>query len=67
VEIFPVLDLSAPPDVAELGALCARFEVVVANTLVMWAAVRATHEQGIPAVWYIHESLVAHHLITQLS
>jgi len=64
VEIFPVLDLSAPPDLAELGALCARFHVVVANTLVMWAAVRAAHEQGIPAVWYIHESLVAHHLIT---
>jgi len=64
VEIFPVLDLSAPPDLAELGALCARFDVVVANTLVMWAAVRAAHEQGISAVWYIHESLVAHHLIT---
>ena len=59
-----MLDLSAPPDLAELGALCARFHVVVANTLVMWAAVRAAHEQGIPAVWYIHESLVAHHLIT---
>jgi glycosyltransferase involved in cell wall biosynthesis len=66
VEIFPVLDLSAPPDLAELGALCARFDVVVANTLVMWAAVRAAHEQGIPAVWYIHESLVAHHLAAQI-
>jgi len=65
VEIFPVLDLSAPPDLAELGALCARFDVVVANTLVMWAAVRAAHEQGIPTVWYIHESLVAHHLIAR--
>ena len=63
VGIFPVLDLSAPADLAELGALCAQFDVVVANTLVMWAAVRAAHEQGIPAVWYIHESLVAHHLI----
>jgi glycosyltransferase involved in cell wall biosynthesis len=64
VEIFPVIDLSAPADLAELGALCAPFDVVVANTLVMWAAVRAAHEQGIPTVWYIHESLVAHHLIT---
>ncbi len=63
VEIFPVLDLSAPPDLAELGALCARFDVVVANTLVMWAPVCAANEQGIPVVWYIHESLVAYHLI----
>jgi glycosyltransferase involved in cell wall biosynthesis len=63
VEIFRVIDLSAPPDLAELAALCARFDVVVANTLVMWAPVRAANEQGIPVIWYIHESLVAHHLI----
>ena len=63
VEIFPLLDLSAPPGLAELAALCARFDVVVANTLVMWAAVRAANEQGIPVIWYIHESLVAHHLM----
>lgn len=63
VEIFPVLDLSAPLDLAELGALCARFDVVVANTLVMWAPVHAAKEQDIPVIWYIHESLVAHHLI----
>lgn len=63
VEIFPVLDLSAPPDLVELGALCSRFDVVVANTLVMWAAVHCANERGIPVIWYIHESLVAHHLI----
>ncbi len=63
VEIFPMIDLSAPPNFTELGALCARFDVVIANTLVMWAAVRAANEQGIPVIWYIHESLVAHYLI----
>jgi glycosyltransferase involved in cell wall biosynthesis len=66
VLIFPVIDLSAAPNLAELGALCARFDVVVANTLVMWGAVRAANEQGIPVVWYIHESLVAHHLIAHI-
>jgi glycosyltransferase involved in cell wall biosynthesis len=66
VEVFPVLDLSAPADLAELGALCARFQVVVANTLVMWAPVHAANEQRIPVLWYIHESLVAHHLIAQI-
>ncbi len=63
VATFPVVDLSRPPDFAELRALCARFDVVVANTLVMWAAVRAANEQNIPVLWYIHESLVAQHLI----
>lgn len=66
VEIFPVIDLSAAPNLAELGALGARFDVVVANTLVMWAPVRAANEQGIPVIWYIHESLVAQHLIAHL-
>ncbi len=66
VEIFPILDLSLPPDWAALRTLCARFDVVVANTLVMWAPVQAAHEQGIPALWYIHESLVAEHLITHI-
>lgn len=67
VETFPVIDLSARPDMTELGGLCARFDVVVANTLVMWAPVRAANEQGIPVLWYIHESLVAQHLIAHIS
>jgi O-antigen biosynthesis protein len=66
VQVFQVIDLSAPPDLAELGALCARFDVVVANTLVMWAPIRLANQKGIPAIWYIHESLVAHHLITHI-
>ena len=65
VQTFPVLDLSRPPDFAELKALCARFDVVIANTLVMWSAVRAANEQGVPVLWYIHESLVAQQLIVQ--
>jgi len=63
VRIYPLIDLSRPPDFAELRALCAQFDVVVANTLVMWAAVHAATEQGVPVLWYIHESLVAQHLI----
>ncbi len=63
VPTFPIIDLSQPPDFAELQAVAAGFDVGVANTLVMWAAVRATNEQNIPVLWYIHESLVARHLI----
>ncbi|HEY1583851.1 MAG TPA: glycosyltransferase family 4 protein [Chthoniobacterales bacterium] len=66
VSTFPILDLSVPPAMEELRHLCARFDLVVANTLVMWAAVRAAHEAGVPAVWYIHESLVAEQLIAAI-
>lgn len=66
VPAFPVLNPSAPPDFAELRRLCAKFEVVIANTLVMWAAVRAAHEEGVPVIWYIHESLVAQALVAQV-
>ncbi|MBA3544736.1 MAG: glycosyltransferase family 4 protein [Chthoniobacterales bacterium] len=66
VPIFPIVNLAAPPDLAEMKRLCALFDTVVANTLVMWAAVRAANEQGVPVLWYIHESLVARHLIAHM-
>ncbi|MGI8430866.1 MAG: glycosyltransferase family 4 protein [Chthoniobacterales bacterium] len=65
LEIFPLLDLAVEPDLAALRSLCKKFDAVVANTLVMSAAVRAAHEAGIAAIWYIHESLVARQLMAQ--
>ncbi len=64
-KVFPVIDLSAPPKLDELRSLCRQCDVVVANTLVMWAAVRAAHAEGVPVIWYIHESQVAEHLLAQ--
>ncbi len=58
LEVFPILDWTVAPDLEALRALCVRFDLVIANTLVMWAAVRAAHEAGIPAIWYIHETLL---------
>ena len=66
IAVFPLLDLSAPPDFPALRQLCTRFEIIVANTLVMWAPVQAAHAAGVPSIWYIHESLVAHRLIEQI-
>jgi O-antigen biosynthesis protein len=66
VPTFPVLDLSVPPHFEELRTLCGRFDVVIANTLKTWAAVRAANEQGVTVIWYIHESLVARELIAQI-
>jgi glycosyltransferase involved in cell wall biosynthesis len=66
VETLPILNLSGEPDLAALRSLCAQFDVVIANTLVMWAAVRAAFEEGTPVIWYIHESLVAEQLIAQV-
>jgi glycosyltransferase involved in cell wall biosynthesis len=64
VEVFPIVDLSAPPDMSELRELCRRFDVVIANTLVMWSAVQASHQGDVPVIWFIHESQVARHLVT---
>ena len=39
------------------------FDVVVANTIASWPAIRAAHLEGKPALWYLHETLVAVRLI----
>ncbi len=62
-EVFPLVDLSAAPKTDELRTLSRQFDVVVANTLVMWAAVEAAHGEGVPVIWYIHESRVAEQLL----
>src|SRR5438045_484088 len=39
---------------------------MVANTIISWAAVRAAHAEEKPAIWYLHETLVAVRLIRQI-
>ncbi len=42
---------------------CQEFDVVVANTIASWPAIRAAHLESKPALWYLHETLVAVRLI----
>ena len=42
---------------------CREFDVIVANTIASWPAVRAAHLEGRPVLWYLHETLVAVRLI----
>jgi len=42
---------------------CREFDVVVANTIASWPAIRAAHLEGTPSLWYLHETLVAIRLI----
>jgi GT2 family glycosyltransferase/glycosyltransferase involved in cell wall biosynthesis len=51
----------------KLGALCADFETVVANTLASWPAIRAARAAGRCAIWYLHETLVAVELMQKIS
>jgi glycosyltransferase involved in cell wall biosynthesis len=51
----------------KLRELAAQFDVVVANTIISWPAVRAAHLEGKPAIWYLHETLVAVRLIRQIA
>src|SRR5256885_953270 len=48
---------------AWLRERCAEFDVIVANTIASWPAVRAANLEETPAVWYLHETLVAVRLI----
>jgi len=42
---------------------CREFDVVVANTIASWPAIRAARLEGKPSLWYLHETLVAVRLI----
>ncbi|MFZ1221264.1 MAG: glycosyltransferase [Chthoniobacterales bacterium] len=46
-----------------LRARCQEFDVIVANTIASWPAVRAAHLERRPVLWYLHETLVAVRLI----
>jgi glycosyltransferase involved in cell wall biosynthesis len=48
---------------AWLRERCAEFDVVVANTIASWPAIRAAHLEKKSALWYLHETLVAVRLI----
>jgi glycosyltransferase involved in cell wall biosynthesis len=55
------------PEQTKLRELVADFDVVLANTIVSWNAVRAAHAENKPVVWYLHETLVAIRLIRQIA
>lgn len=42
---------------------CREFDVVVANTIASWPAIRAAHLESKFSLWYLHETLVAVRLI----
>lgn len=42
---------------------CQDFDVIVANTIASWPAVRAAQQESRPVLWYLHETLVAVRLI----
>jgi len=41
-------------------------DVVIANTIVSWPAVRAAFRRRVPVIWYLHETLVANWLMGQI-
>lgn len=51
----------------KLRELCRDYEVIVANTIASWPAVRAAHLEKRPVLWYLHETLVAVRLIRAIS
>jgi O-antigen biosynthesis protein len=58
--------LLTDPSQTRLQEICAEFDVVVANTIVSWTAVRTAFRLRIPVIWYLHETLVAIRLMRQI-
>lgn len=52
---------------AKLRELCRDYDVILANTIVSWPAVRAAHLEKRPVLWYLHETLVAVRLMRAIS
>src|SRR5438552_4028605 len=50
----------------KLEAVCADFDIVVANTLASWPVIRATRAAGRCAIWYLHETRVALELMQKI-
>ncbi|MGI8481292.1 MAG: glycosyltransferase, partial [Chthoniobacterales bacterium] len=58
--------LFTDPARVRLQEICAGFDLVVANTIVSWAAVRVAHRLHKPVIWYLHETLVAVRLMREI-
>ena len=52
---------------AKLRGLCREYDVIVANTIASWPAVRAAHLEKRPVLWYLHETQVAVRLVRAIS
>jgi glycosyltransferase involved in cell wall biosynthesis/GT2 family glycosyltransferase len=59
-------ELLEEPGHEKLRELAAQFDVVVANTIVSWRAVRVARGENKSVIWYLHETLVAIRLIRQI-
>lgn len=55
------------PKHTQLEEVVEGFELVVANTIVSWPAVRAASHQKKPVIWYLHETLVATRLMREIA
>jgi glycosyltransferase involved in cell wall biosynthesis len=60
-------ELLEEPGHDKLRELTRQFDIVLANTIVSWRAIRAAHAENKPAIWYLHETLVAVRLIRQIA
>lgn len=58
IRIIYESQLLIDPHYGALRRLAPQFDAVVANTIATWEAVQACHLEGVPVIWYIHETQV---------
>lgn len=63
VNIIYDSQLLIDPYYGALRRFARQFDLVVANTVATWEAVQASHLEGTPVLWYIHETQVGRELM----
>lgn len=66
IEVELMADFVTDSARKKLADLCRNCDIVIANTIISWPAVTIAHREGIPVLWYLHETEVAVRFIKQI-
>ena len=61
--IVTIIDPLVTTGHASFRKLLRDFDCVVANTIRTWQAVRVAHDEGVPVMWWLHETLAGDHFL----
>lgn len=61
--IVTIIDPLVATEHESFRKLLREFDCVIANTIRAWPSVRAAHGQGVPLMWWLHETQVGDHFL----
>lgn len=66
IDVTLEASLLTDPEHGQLREFARSVDVVVANTIAAWQAIRAAHRENVRAIWYLHETMVATDLVGKI-